>query len=220
MRRHFDTSCALRARLPIFRRMRSGAAQIPNNSPLFPLAFGLPYLSLVAEIPELFPPINGVDMQITRTADYGVRVMTHLAMLPPGSRMTVADLAHESNASVAFTGKILQRLVGARLVVSHRGYEGGFELGRLPDTITLLDIVTALEGPLCLNQCLPGGPGCERSTWCGAHDVWANAQAALAAALSAETLERLAATATRNRARLNATAQSRVASLEGAAADA
>lgn len=157
-------------------------------------------------------------MQITRTADYGVRVMTHLAMLPPGTRMTVAQLAHEGDASVAFTGKILQRLVGARLAVSYRGYEGGFELGRPSSTISLLDIVTALEGPLCLNQCLPGGPGCNRAVWCGAHDVWASAQAALAAVLAAESLERLAATATRKRALVKGVA--RQDSFAGVQADA
>lgn len=132
-------------------------------------------------------------MQITRTADYGVRVMTRLASAPPGTRMTVADLARDSNASVAFTGKILQRLAGARLVVSHRGFEGGFELARAAETISLLDIVSALDGPLCLNECLPGGSGCDRSPWCGAHGVWANAQAALAAVLGAQSLDRLAA---------------------------
>jgi Rrf2 family protein len=131
-------------------------------------------------------------MQITRTADYGVRVMTHLALLPLGTRMTVADLAQESGASMAFVGKILQRLVRARLVVSHRGYEGGFELARQANTISLLDIVSALEGPLCLNECLPGGAGCERAAWCGAQDVWKNAQAALAAVLSQETLDKIA----------------------------
>ena len=144
--------------------------------------------------------------------------MTHLAMLPPATRMTVAQLAREGDASVAFTGKILQRLVGARLVVSHRGYEGGFELGRLSSTISLLDIVTALEGPLCLNQCLSGGPGCERAAWCGAQDVWASAQAALASVLAAESLERLAATATRKRSLLKGTA--RRDSLAGIQADA
>jgi len=150
-------------------------------------------------------------VQITRTADYGVRVMTQLAMLPMGTRVTVADLARDSDASVAFVGKILQRLVGARLVVSHRGYEGGFELGKTPAKISLLDIVTALEGPLCLNQCMPGGPGCERSVWCGAHDVWAQAQSALAAVLSAASLESLAANATRKRARLAEESSSRQA---------
>ena len=141
-------------------------------------------------------------MQITRTADYGVRVMTHLAMLPAGTRVTVAELAQESDASTAFVGKILQRLVAARLVVSHRGYEGGFELGRASESITLLDIVSALEGPLCLNQCLPGGSGCDRQPWCGAHGVWAEAQAALAAVLGRETLANLASKTVRNRQQL------------------
>ena len=46
-------------------------------------------------------------MRITRTADYGVRVMTRLAAAPAGTRMTVAELAHDSQSTVAFTGKIL-----------------------------------------------------------------------------------------------------------------
>ena len=159
-------------------------------------------------------------MQITRTADYGVRVMTHLAMRPHGARLTVEELADESDASAAFVGKILQRLVGARLVVSHRGYAGGFELARVASSISMLDIVSALEGPLCLNACLPGGASCDRKAWCGAHGVWANAQSALASVLALESLERLAGTATRNCARLPAAAQVPLASAGPAPADA
>jgi len=139
-------------------------------------------------------------MQITRTADYGVRVLTHLAMLPAGTRLTAAELAGESRASVTFVAKILQRLVASRLVVSHRGFEGGFELARDPRTVSVLDIVTALDGPLCLNECLPGGAGCEGGAWCAARDLWVRAQAALASVLAAETLDRLAAS-TRSRHR-------------------
>jgi Iron-dependent Transcriptional regulator len=83
-----------------------------------------------ADMPECIRRVLGGFMQITRTADYGVRLMTLLALPALGTRMTVADLAEQSGASVAFVGKILQRLVRARLAVSHRGYEGGFE--RLP----------------------------------------------------------------------------------------
>lgn len=132
-------------------------------------------------------------MRITRTADYGVRVMTRLASATPGTRMTVAELAHDSQSTVAFTGKILQRLVGARLVVSHRGFEGGFELARPSDTITLLDIVTALDGKLCINECMPDGAGCDRAPSCSAYRVWLKAQEALAQVLGAESLDRLAA---------------------------
>ena len=158
-------------------------------------------------------------MQITRTADLGVRVMTHLAMQPNGTRMTVAELAGQSDASVPFTSRILQRLVGGRLVVSHRGYVGGFELARTADSISLLDIVAALEGPLCLNACLPGGSGCARKAWCGAHVVWADAQKALADVLASKSLDRLAATATSNRARLGISAPSETASITGVTVD-
>jgi Rrf2 family protein len=132
-------------------------------------------------------------MRITRTADYGVRVMTRLAAAPHGTRMTVAELAQESQSTVAFTGKILQRLVGARLVVSHRGFEGGFELARPADSITLLDIVTALDGKLCINECMPEGAGCDRAPTCAAHRVWLRAQEALAQVLGAESLAQMAA---------------------------
>jgi len=132
-------------------------------------------------------------MRITRTADYGVRVMTRLAAAPTGTRMTVAELAQESQSTVAFTGKILQRLVGARLVVSHRGFEGGFELARPADSITLLDIVTALDGKLCINECMPEGAGCDRAPTCAAHRVWLKAQEALAQVLGAESLAQMAA---------------------------
>jgi Rrf2 family protein len=158
-------------------------------------------------------------MQVTRTADVGVRVMTHLAMQPNGTRMTVAQLADQSDAAVPFTSRILQRLVAARLVVSHRGHVGGFELARPAGSISLLDIVAALEGPLCLNACLPGGSGCGRKAWCGAHGVWANAQKALAGVLASESLERLAAVATSNRARLGISVPDESAAFMGATVD-
>lgn len=134
-------------------------------------------------------------MQITRTTDYGIRVLTHLAMLPTGTRLTAAELATASHAPESLVAKILQRLVAARLAASRRGFDGGFELSRPPRDVTVLDIVTALEGPLCLNTCVRPGPACEEASTCAARDVWARAQAALAEALSGTTLEELAAPA-------------------------
>ena len=134
-------------------------------------------------------------MQITRTTDYGIRVLTQLAMLPPGTRLTAAELALQSHAPESFAAKILQRLVGSRLVVSRRGFDGGFELARAPRDISVLDIVTAVEGPLCLNSCLPGGSECDDGYACAARAMWARAQAALACELAGTTLEDLAAPA-------------------------
>ncbi|HYM26231.1 MAG TPA: Rrf2 family transcriptional regulator [Vicinamibacterales bacterium] len=129
-------------------------------------------------------------MQITRTADYGVRMMIALAT-HAGDRLTVAELARESGASQAFAGKVLQRLANAHLVASRRGYEGGFVLARPAGAISLLEIVNALDGPLCVNVCVPGGTGCDRSESCGAVSVWARAQSALAGVLDAQKLDGL-----------------------------
>ena len=141
-------------------------------------------------------------MRVTRMTDYGVRFMIELAARPPGARLTAAALARTCTVSAAFTGKILQRLEKARLLVAHPGHDGGFELERAPAQISMLDIVTALDGPLCLNACLPGGAGCLREAWCPGHGVWADAQSAVAHVLASQRLDRLAAEAVHNRRRL------------------
>lgn len=142
-------------------------------------------------------------MQLTRAADYAVRVMLHLAGVPPGTRASRTALAAAAGAPTAFVSKVLQRLARAQLIVAHRGRQGGFELALPSDQISLLDIVTALEGPLCLNVCLRPGPkpGCDRQVWCSAHLVWAEVQNEMVKLLDSATLDRLVATAdTRRRA--------------------
>ena len=67
-------------------------------------------------------------MQLTRAADYAVRVMMHMAGLPPGTRTSRADLANAANCPEQFLSKVLQDLTHAGLVTSHRGNTGGFEL--------------------------------------------------------------------------------------------
>lgn len=93
-------------------------------------------------------------MQVTRTADYGVRAMMHLAALGGGTRASAAAVAAAADVPPSLMSKILQRLASTQLVVSHRGKEGGFELARPAAQISLLDVLVALEGPLCLNVCL------------------------------------------------------------------
>lgn len=129
-------------------------------------------------------------MQLTRAADYGVRVMIHLAS--PGSRLrtSLTELADAAEVSPAFLSKILQRLVRRGLVASRRGKKGGFELLGRGRAASLLDILQALDGVPELNVCLEPG-GCPRSSWCAAHTVWEEAQTRMRDVLSAATLQQL-----------------------------
>ena len=73
-------------------------------------------------------------MQLTRAADYAVRVMIHLAGLPPGARVSRSELSAIAECPEQFLCKVLQNLTRAGLVISHRGNTGGFELEELHRT--------------------------------------------------------------------------------------
>lgn len=131
-------------------------------------------------------------MQLTRTADYAIRVMIHLAGLPLGARANRETLAQWADVPGEFLGKVLQSLSRARLILSHRGTRGGFELARAGSAITMLDIVEAIEGPMQLNVCLGEDAACGRRWWCAAHGVWKEAQDAMVQVLAKATIEELA----------------------------
>src|SRR3954449_4777664 len=122
-------------------------------------------------------------MQLTRAADYAVRVMTHMAGLPPGTRTSRTELATAAGCPDQFLSKVLQDLTRAGLVISHRGNTGGFELPALHLNASILEIIEAVEGPLRLNVCLAHDHACERQGRCGAHAAWLRAQEAMTAIL-------------------------------------
>ena len=131
-------------------------------------------------------------MQLTRAADYAVRVMIHLAGLPPGKRVSRSELSAAAECPEQFLCKVLQNLTRAGLVISHRGNTGGFELEELHRSASVLEIVEAVEGPIRLNLCLNSERACARQAWCPAHCVWADAQAALLGVLREATISKLA----------------------------
>ena len=134
-------------------------------------------------------------MQLTRAADYGIRAMVHLAGLPTDSRCSVSELARITEVPDAFLTKVMRRLAAAGLIVSHRGPTGGFQLNVAPASISLLQVVEAIEGPIQLNLCTgacTGAPTCTRESWCPVHVVWQHAQAKLRETLGAACLQALA----------------------------
>ncbi len=131
-------------------------------------------------------------MQLTRAADYAIRVMTHLAGLPAGTRVSRSDLAVTAECPEQFLSKVLQHLCRAGLILSYRGNTGGFTISVAGSAASVLTVVEAIEGPLRLNLCLQSDHACERQGWCAAHAVWAEAQQAMVAVLERATIAGLA----------------------------
>jgi Rrf2 family protein len=122
-------------------------------------------------------------MQLTRAADYAVRVMIHLASQPEGTVISKSILAKASEAPESFLSKILQSLARAGLIQARRGVVGGFQLLDRGAQSSLLDVVESIDGPIALNICLGVGVACHRQPDCAAHAVWLRAQTAMLSVL-------------------------------------
>ena len=131
-------------------------------------------------------------MQLTRAADYGVRVMIQLATEPDGDRALLPDLAKATGAPESFLSKVLQALARAGLITSRRGQAGGFRITTRGRQASMLDVIEAVDGAIRLNVCLVTGRSCSRKVRCPAHPVWAKAQEAMVEILSNATVTSLA----------------------------
>jgi len=135
-------------------------------------------------------------MQLTRAADYAVRVMILLATLPEDKRALLPDLALATEAPESFLSKVLQSLAHAGLISSRRGKLGGFAIRPVGRQATMRETIEAIDGPVCLNVCLNGGKDCDRKATCPAHPVWARAQRAMLEILMSVTVSAMAARGT------------------------
>ena len=132
------------------------------------------------------------SMQLTRAADYGVRVMIHLASLPAESRVSLYTLAGATGAPESFLSKVLQTLSHCGLISSRRGQAGGFHITPVGSTASMRDVIEAIDGVICLNICLMHGRSCPRKARCPAHPVWVRAQQAMLDVLSGASIAAMA----------------------------
>lgn len=131
-------------------------------------------------------------MQLTRAADYAVRAAVHLATQPPPHRLSLPQLAKATGSPESFLSKVLQALCRAGLIESRRGQNGGFAILPRGRQASMLEVIEAIDGPICLNACLISGLSCDRKTWCPAHPVWIRAQQAMVGVLAGSSVADLA----------------------------
>ena len=87
-------------------------------------------------------------MRMSAKAEYAVRAMTQLAAAAPGVLVKTDDLAKAQGIPAQFLVDILSDLRADRLVRSHRGRDGGYELGRPAGQISIADVLRCIDGPL------------------------------------------------------------------------
>ena len=130
-------------------------------------------------------------MRHTRQADFALRVLMYLRVAP-GRRGSIADMAAAHRISRNHLDKVVRRMSEAGLVATLRGRGGGVHLTRDPSTITVGDVIRAMEDDFAVVECLGPARYCQVAGVCGARSVFARALGAYFAVLDSATLDDIA----------------------------
>lgn len=130
--------------------------------------------------------------EISRKADYATRIMIELACEPPEIFVSANYLSRKTSVPKPFLHKIVGELTSAQLIQTQSGPRGGVRLGQAAEDVSLLDVLEAVEGPICINTCLSRPQECPRDRTCPAHGVFGRLQSSIVSQLQSVSLFELA----------------------------
>jgi len=137
-------------------------------------------------------------MRMSDGVEWGVHVCVLLATLPPEGALPAAKLAEYHGVPAAYLAKHLQALAGAGVLTTVKGARGGYRLARPAHEITVLDVMTAVDGEEPAFRCSeirrrgPSAvPAREYTRACGIARAFDRADAAWRAELAATTIASL-----------------------------
>jgi Rrf2 family protein len=120
-------------------------------------------------------------LRINRQTDYAVRVLLALATREASTRLSSALIQEEMLIPKSFMPRIVAQLANAGLARTFAGRDGGLQLARPADQITLRDVVEVFEGPMLLSECMQshGEDDCPFAGNCNVRTKWGRVQLAM-----------------------------------------
>lgn len=109
-------------------------------------------------------------MYITLETDYAIRIVDFLSR--EGTRVGAQMIAEKNGVTLRFSLKILRKLVREGIVRSYKGAQGGYEIAKPLDEISVGDIIATIEGPYLFSRCLLEEQSCYRGEACPYHQIF------------------------------------------------
>ncbi len=132
-------------------------------------------------------------MRLSSITDYAIVMLSAAARLGGDEPVSAATLAEETGVPLPTAQKLMGRLAATGLLESSRGTGGGFRLARSADTISVADIIEAVEGPIAMTSCVEDGRhDCGLEDACRVRPHWGAVNLAVKGALGGVTLASLA----------------------------
>lgn len=129
-------------------------------------------------------------LKVPRRVHNALLIVTALAEQQDGGFVPLAAIAAKGRVSQGFLEEVASSLRGAGLIKGRRGAGGGYALTRDAASISIGDVITAIEGP----HALPDGSRDDRvtdalSSHCASWSVWTAVGRSVAATLRGMTLD-------------------------------
>ncbi len=152
---------------------RRGGQRLPRGvwRPVYPMTHATDAPNGTKTVLLIPFPCGGLTMQLTQETDCAIRIMLEVAGRPSGVPTTTLEISRRRLAPRPFLRKIVSRLVGAGLIRSRRGTNGGLMLARPSEEIDLLSIIEAVQGPIAVNRCVLQPDICPLRPTCPVHEV-------------------------------------------------
>lgn len=129
-------------------------------------------------------------VRISKLTDYGIVIMVCIAGYPARVFQT-REISESTGIAKPTVSKLLKKLMQHQWLSSHRGTHGGYSLACTPNTLTIADLVSALEGPIAITECNLGHSYCATETQCTVKTSWQRINQAITTALQAVKLSDL-----------------------------
>jgi FeS assembly SUF system regulator len=110
-------------------------------------------------------------LKIGKLTDYAMLILGQMAKTPDAI-LSAAVLAEKLYLTTPTVSKVLKMLSESQLVTSVRGAEGGYRLARIATTITVADVIAAMEGGLAMTACCESKGVCAIDTMCTMRGNW------------------------------------------------
>jgi len=129
-------------------------------------------------------------LRLSKKADYALISMAHLAQKSGSS--SAREIAEQYGIPVELLAKVLQRLTQRGLLTSQQGTRGGYQLSRSAASISLADVIHAIDGPVTVTVCSSHADRCGQFDTCNVRNPLRRIRTIIAAALSGTSVLELA----------------------------
>jgi Rrf2 family protein len=112
-------------------------------------------------------------LRLSKKADYALMAVRHLALKSGPLSASAREIAEQYDIPIELMAKVLQRLVRAGLLISTQGTRGGYTLSRPASSISVADVIQAIDGPFTVTACSTEKNDCEQYSKCSIRDpLW------------------------------------------------